>query len=621
MQNPNAAPGLTNQSFHNLMAQAPVAISMLRGPALVIESANSIILDVWGKTAAIIGKPLIEGLPELKGQSFVDLLNNVYQTGQPYYGYESKVLLIRNGIGERCYFNFVYQPITEPTGPISGVMVVATEVTGQVIARRQMEDAEERLRLATEATGLGTWDLDLQAGNIIHSPRLAEIFGRTGKTRLRHTELRDIVYPADLHIVIKAFDKALTSGVYFYEARIIWPDGTLHWIRTTGKVIYDDNRQPVRMLGTLTDITEQRHILDALKKSEESFRLATNAAELGTFDMDLISRHSVWNARHRELFGVFDAALIDYNLIFETAVHPADKIIIDKAFNRACNKRLTNGDYDAHYRTVGVEDKKLRWIRAKGKVLFNDTNEPVRLIGAIVDITESKQNELRKNDFIAMASHELKTPLTSIKAYVQLLLAKAKASGDSFFINALEKSESQVNKMTNLIYGFLDLAKLESGKLKLSKSTFDVTILIDEVVSESRPISQGHEITFDNLIPVNINADREKIGQVISNFINNAVKYSPKGTVVAVAVKDGQNEVRIEVRDKGIGIKPADQQFIFQRFYRVEDESTKGFSGFGIGLYLSAEIIELHNGTIGLESKEANGSTFYFTLPKMPDQD
>ncbi|MBD1392711.1 PAS domain-containing sensor histidine kinase [Mucilaginibacter glaciei] len=615
MQNPNAAPGLNEQSFHNLMAQAPVAISVLRGSDMVIESANKMMLEVWGKPAAVIGKPLIQGLPELKGQPFFDLLQNVYTTGNPYYGYESKILLIRNGIGERCYFNFVYQAIVEANGAISGIMVIATEVTGQVIARRQMEDAEERLRLAADATGLGTWDLDLQNGGIIHAPRLAEIFGRNSKIKLRHTELRDIVHPADLHIVTKAFDKALATSVYFYEARVIWPDGTVHWIRTNGKVYFDDSKTPLRMLGTVTDITEQRRILDSLKKSEESFRLATDAAELGTFDMDLQTMHSVWNARHRALFGVFDSAMTDYNQIFAKSVHPDDHKIIDKAFNRACNKKLSNGDYDAYYRTIGIEDKKLRWIRAKGKILFNDQNEPVRLIGAIVDITETKQNELRKNDFVAMASHELKTPLTSLKAYIQLLLVNAKRSGDSFVVNALEKSESQVNKMTNLIYGFLDLAKLESAKLTLKAEVFDLAALVEEVVSDARPISQGHCILFDNTAALSITADREKIGQVISNFINNAVKYSPKNTDVIVTLISDKNIVKVEVTDNGIGIKESDQQNIFQRFYRVEDESTKGFSGFGIGLYLSAEIIALHQGKIGVVSKGGGGSTFYFTLP------
>jgi PAS domain S-box-containing protein len=495
-------------------------------------------------------------------------------------------------------------------------MVVATDVTEQVIARIKMEDAEERLRLATEATGLGTWDLDLQSGNIIHSPRLAEIFGRNNRIVLRHAELLNIVHPADLAIVNKAFDEALKSGVHFYEARVIWPDGTVHWIRTTGKVVYDDNRVPLRMLGTITDITDQKRILDELSKSEENLRLATEAAELGTFDMDVVNHSLVWDHRCREMFGITNNDPVSYENTFLLGLHPDDREKTDAAVCEALNKKISNGDFDVEYRTIGFDDKKLRWVRAKGKVIFNEQDVPLRLIGAVLDITENKLNELRKNDFIAMASHELKTPLTSLKAYIQLLLSNARRTGDSFLVNALEKSDSQISKMTKLIHGFLDLSKLESGKLTLNMEVFDVTKLIEEIISDSRPISQGHEIVFENRSVININADREKIGQVISNFISNAIKYSPKDTSVVVELTTTDNSVKVAIKDNGIGIKQTDQQNIFQRFYRVEDESTRGFSGFGIGLYLSAEIINLHNGKIGVYSEEGKGSTFYFTLPK-----
>jgi PAS domain S-box-containing protein len=615
MQNLDNGPGLGKQRFHDLMAQAPVAMSVLRGYDMVIESANSMMLVVWGKTTDVINKPLLEGLPELKGQPYINILHDVYTTGKTYYGNEAKVLLMRNGVVERCYFNFVYQPITGPDEHVNSIMVVAMEVTQQVIARIKMEDAEERLRLATEATGLGTWDLDLQSGNIIHSPRLAEIFGRNNRRVLRRAELNNIVHPADLDMVNKAFNEALATGVYFYEARVIWPDGSVHWVRTTGKVIYDDNQAPLRMLGTIKDITEQKHMLDELLKSEENLRLATEAAELGTFDMDVVNHSLVWDHRCRELFGITNNEPVSYENTFLLGLHPDDREKTDDAVCQALNKKISDGDFDVEYRTIGAEDKKLRWVRAKGKVMFNEQDMPLRLIGAVLDITENKQNELKKNDFIAMASHELKTPLTSLKAYIQLLLANARRTGDSFLVNALEKSDSQISKMTKLIHGFLDLAKLESGKLALNMEVFDITKLIEEIIDDSRPISQGHDIVFENRSVININADREKIGQVISNFISNAIKYSPKSTSVIVELITTDNDVKVKVTDNGIGIKQTDQQNIFHRFYRVENASTKGFSGFGIGLYLSAEIINLHNGKIGVYSEEGKGSTFHFTLP------
>ena len=613
--NPKSADALSQQNFDNFMGQAPVAIGVLRGPDLIIELANSHILQLWGKGPGVIGKPLADGLPEIKDQPFLGLLKNVYNTGIPHHGYEAKVILVRDNVPGDYYFNFVYQAITDADGSISGVMVVATEVTEQVLSRRKLEDAEERLRLAAEATGLGTFDLDLQNGSIIHSPRLAEIFGRPGTHNISHPELRQIILPVDLHIVIAAFDRALQTGIYFYEARVIWLDATIHWIRTTGKIIYSDNNTPLRMLGTIQDISEQKRILNDLQKSEENLRLATQAAELGTFDLDLLNQSMQWDRRCRELFGMedFDGP-VSYDNQFLLGLHPDDKEKTDQAVNRAYDRQLSNGEYDVEYRTIGIDDRKLRWVRAKGKVSFNDQDVPQRFIGAVLDITENKLNEIRKNDFIAIASHELKTPLTSLKAYIQLLHVKAMKSGDSFLLNALQKSENQINKMTKLIYGFLDLSKLESGKLRLECYEFDLIALVEEALAENRPIAQSHTISFAGGKPIILTADREKIGQVINNLISNAVKYSPKNTDIKVSVQRLNGQVKVSVRDNGIGIKLKDQQNIFQRFYRVEDDSTKGFSGFGIGLYLSAEIIELHQGKIGVES-EGQGSEFYFVLP------
>jgi PAS domain S-box-containing protein len=613
--NTNTPENLNQQNFSNLMAQAPVAIGVLRGPQLIIELANKQILQLWGKDESVVGLPIAEGLPEIKGQPFIGLLENVYNTGITFYGSEAKVALEREGALGDYYFNFVYRALTESDGRISGIMVVATEVTEQVLSRRKLEDAEERLRLAAEATGLGTFDLDLQSGEIIHSPRLAEIFGRESNQHISHTQLRQIVLPVDLPIIIKAFDRALQTGIYFYEARVVWLDSTIHWIRTNGRIVYDDNQVPMRMLGTLQDITEQKRVHDDLQKSEENLRLATQAAELGTFDMDLVNRSLLWDKRCRELFGMDEDGPVDYETSFLLGLHPNDRQKTDDAVSYAFDKSQSNGDYDVEYRTIGLDDKRLRWVRAKGKVLFNDIDMPYRFIGTVLDITENKQNEIRKNDFIAMASHELKTPLTSLKAYIQLLLATAARNGDNFLLNALQKSENQINKMTRLIYGFLDMSKLESGKLQLEPHEFDISGLIEEVIADNRPIAQNHTITFTDGEPIIITADREKIGQVINNFISNAVKYSPKETDIKVFVENIRGQLKVTVKDNGIGIKLKDQQNIFQRFYRVQDDSTKGFSGFGIGLYLSAEIIQLHKGSVGVQSQEGQGAAFYFTLP------
>ncbi|HJP64650.1 MAG TPA: ATP-binding protein, partial [Mucilaginibacter sp.] len=281
---------------------------------------------------------------------------------------------------------------------------------------------------------------------------------------------------------------------------------------------------------------------------------------------------------------------------------------------QAYNEALVTGQYEYEVRIFWPDDS-LHWIQTRGMVLFNDKNQPEKMLGTIVDITESKRDEIRKNDFIAMASHELKTPLTSLKAYIQLLEVKLSASPDPFVGSSLTKALNQVNKMTALIHGFLDLSRMEPGKLQLKKTVFDVNKLVHDVIAESRIIAGTHSLKFSANGDIRVNADREKISQVISNFISNAIKYSPKGSTVTLATEITDNYVNISVTDEGIGIKPKDQEKIFQRFYRVEDEDMKHVAGFGIGLYLSSEIIHRHKGKIDVKSEEGKGSTFSFTLP------
>jgi signal transduction histidine kinase len=232
-----------------------------------------------------------------------------------------------------------------------------------------------------------------------------------------------------------------------------------------------------------------------------------------------------------------------------------------------------------------------------------------------MDVTEQKKDEQRKNDFIGMVSHELKTPLTSLKGYAQILHAKAKKNEDTFATNALSKVTDQVTKMTSMINGFLNLSRLESGKIHLNKTIFDMEELVREHTEEAQLITTTHEIIFKPCDPVPVFADRDKVGSVISNMISNAIKYSPHGKQVEICCNVIGNTVQISVKDQGIGISEEDVPRLFDRFYRVESNETELISGFGIGLYLSAEIVQHHHGKIWVESKVGRGSTFFFSLP------
>jgi len=170
--------------------------------------------------------------------------------------------------------------------------------------------------------------------------------------------------------------------------------------------------------------------------------------------------------------------------------------------------------------------------------------------------------------------------------------------------------------MTKLVTDFLKLSKIESGKLQLSKETFCINDLVNEITADIQLVSVNHKIIVKESERTNVVADRERIAQVIANFLNNAVKYSPGEEQINVEIKPYKNHIAVSVTDKGVGVDPKEHQKIFERFYRAKSNGHIPFSGFGIGLYISAEIIHRHHGEIGVHSEEGKGSTFYFTLPQ-----
>jgi PAS domain S-box-containing protein len=232
-----------------------------------------------------------------------------------------------------------------------------------------------------------------------------------------------------------------------------------------------------------------------------------------------------------------------------------------------------------------------------------------------LELEAGKQLQRQKDDFIGIASHELKTPLTSITAIVQLLNRKLKDHPDPFIAGAMMKANVQVQKMISLINGFLNVSRLESGKLLIDKQEFNIDKLIVDVIDEVNLTTMTHTINLIKCDAIPVFADKDKIEIVLSNLLSNAIKYSPKGKYIEVNCTVNNGFVEISVKDEGMGVKPEDMDKLFDRYYRVEASHTKDISGFGIGLYLSAEIIHHHGGKIWVDSREGEGSTFYFTLP------
>ncbi len=268
---------------------------------------------------------------------------------------------------------------------------------------------------------------------------------------------------------------------------------------------------------------------------------------------------------------------------------------------------------EIHERDLEILNNENQYLELSCAEVHNGQSETLHIL-LVNDITARKLEEQRKNDFLSIASHELKTPLTSLKGYVQLLMQDPQVKTVPTY-KFLEKAEGLVEKIVRLVGDLLDLTKIESGKLIMQPNHFNVNDLISEIIEDTRLTNPGVQIEFFPSEGGDVVADKDRIGQVIINLVNNAIKYSSPGKPIAIKVKEKDGFSRVAVSDSGIGIDKIHHDKIFKRFYRVEEHQSKMVSGFGIGLYICSQIIEKHGGRIGLDSQPGEGSTFFFSLP------
>lgn len=246
----------------DLFMQAPVAICILQGPDYTIQLANPAVLEIWRKDETVIGKPLIEALPEIRDQGFIAQLNEVKISGKPLYANERVAILDRNGVMEKAYLNFVYTPFYDNHGTATGILAIASEVTAQVLARKKIEYAEETARLAIESAELGTYEVSLITNESITNERFNALWGYDAA--VERSDFVNAVHPADKELRLKALEESVRSGKLFYETRVIWKDGSVHWIRVTGTVLFDAKHKPFRLIGVAQDITEQKGFTEQL---------------------------------------------------------------------------------------------------------------------------------------------------------------------------------------------------------------------------------------------------------------------------------------------------------------------------------------------------------------------
>jgi PAS domain S-box-containing protein len=369
-----------------------------------------------------------------------------------------------------------------------------------------------------------------------------------------------------------------------------------------------------------------------LKESQERLRLATEAADIGTFDFDPKTGELEFSDRSRELFGIPPETRMTYD-IYLAGVHPDDRHIVHETVQRVRTPGST-GRFDIEYRTIGIQDGKERWVAERGRAVTDASGEVTRFIGTMLDITDAKNAEMllqraklaaeeanqAKDHFLAMLSHELRTPLTPVLLMIAALRREPTLSDDLRL--DLEVLQRNVELEALLIDDLLDLTRIAHGKLELHNDAVDVHAAIEHALSISAGDLLGKKIQVNPRFEAREHqswADHARLQQVFWNLIKNAAKFTPEGGRIEVSTRNNDaHQIIIEITDNGIGIDPVVMPKIFDAFEQGGRGVTSKYGGLGLGLAISKRVVDLHRGSIAAHSAgPGQGATFVVTLNAM----
>ena len=619
------------QVLHNFFIQTPAMLAILKGPEYVFELANPLYRQFIGNRNPV-GQKLIEALPELEGQGFIEILDTVYKTGEPFTGTEMPAIIEKSkGKPEQVFLNVNFQAFNDTKGDTEGILVFAYDVTTQVTARKQLELHGEMMnQLYMNAP---SFICILRGPKYVYelvNPEYQKLFGKRkliGKTIIH--ALPELQKTG----ILELLDNVYKTGVPYVATEML-----LNMSRDQGKApetmyfnfsyqpLYDLNRAIDGILVFGYEVTKQ---VLAKKQGEDDLRLILESIPQITITASADGDFTFFNQYFLEYSGwTFEEAIAGKG--WKDIIHPEDmKEVIKKGryslataedFHNEINlKRKSDGMYRCHIvRITAIKDnlgKVMSWAGSAADIhdqkLFAEELKK--------QIEERIKLEDQKNHFISMASHELKTPVTSIKGYAQFLQQKFKKEGNTLAEGYLIKMDRQINKITTLINDLLDATKVTTGQLQYNEKPFDFNELVTEIVEDMQQTSKSHMINLSLDTSQMIFADRNRVGQVMTNMLSNAIKYSPRADHIIVNTKNKNHTITFCVQDFGIGVNKENQPKVFKQFFRVSGTVQDTFPGLGLGLFISSEIIKRYKGTFSVVSVEGKGSTFCFTLPVQKD--
>lgn len=640
------------QDFYNMLMNAPAMVAVLRGPDHVFELANPMYMKAVGTQRQVLGKPLKEALPEVVEQGFIAILDQVYQTGVPFYGDEVLIKLDKKGTGEldTTYFNFTYQPIKNEGGNIEGIFVHAVDITEVSLAKRRAEESERRFRsfVLNAPTPIGIYvgrEMRIQTANeaVLKAwEKDKSVIGKTFREALPELEGQPF------HDIL---DNVFTTGIPFEaeeEKVYLMRDGklsTTYW-NFNYTPLKNEQGEIYGVMNTATEVTELVNAKKELMQTQESLKSALEIGGLGTWSMDLSNNRVAYDQPVRNWFGLPDENTTLDEVINRMPV--SDRERVAKRIQEAID---TQGIYEAEYKVINPHNGRERILYAKGAVVTDENGKAIFLNGINRDITlqretekeltrkvESRTLELQKanaelnnlnenlKQFVYVASHDLQEPLRKINLFSDLIQEKTDTLND-VQRNYLGKITKAARRMAALIKDLLDFSRTESKEQVLSPT--DLNQLVHNVIEDYEVLIQQKKATVNmETLPV-INAIPLQMNQLFYNLIGNALKFSKPEVQPVIDINcrklsaeevlkhdklsADQNYLQITVADNGIGFdqKFSDQIFvIFQRLHGKNE-----YEGTGIGLALCKKIAENHKGIVYGEGKEGSGAQFHVILP------
>jgi len=526
-------------------------------------------------------------------------------------------------------YELISAPFPNPDGTVNKVAEVVIDITERKKTEQKLKESEEKYRILTEQSLMGIFIF--QEGRFKYiNQAVSDMNGYTIEEMLNWTgsDIAKTIYREDLENIMNRLKRSEQGDLDDSSSsnfRIITKTGQLLWVEEYNKRI--EFQGAPASLVTLIDITNRVESEYNLRESEERYRgLINNITDI-IFELNINGKCTYVSNQLFEISGFHPEELIGQNLF--KFLHPEDFSNIIKEVKEAFNSgSRISADFrlihkDGHYVPVSSNFNVIR------------INDEQRFIGVLRDNTEKRKAELKlreseleliklnnlKSELLRRTSHELKTPLVSIKGFSDLLLELHREKMDDYVVSTLNEIRKGCVRLENLISDILKTAELESDTIEVRKSEEDLTFLIKVCINELKGLSELRNQTINMEIEEHlyIQIQKEEIHKVISNILGNAIKYTPPNGSIDIKSKVQKDSILISVKDSGMGFTEEEKDRIFKQFGKIERYG-QGLDvvseGSGLGLYISKKILELHDGKIWMESEGRNkGSTFYFSLP------